>query len=166
MAQAQQRFNTQITDQASKLEEPTKEQVNNMKHENLMIHKELKRTQDFNRQLMSELGSFRDTKTAYSPSPKHEIGRQKPTKLFQNSLDGRKTSSTVYNVPLNFYKFPIATNQRKHLSMTLGSEDTGPTTAIRTGRTTNKLKRFKIEDGKLNRSGFKRKRKSVVITLS
>ena len=46
------------------------------------------------------------------------------------------------------------------------SDETRPNTIVNTGRNNRtKLKRFKIEDKKLNNTGFARKRKSFVIDI-
>ena len=58
MTDEQAEFNSMIKTQIDGLGDPTKTQIDRMKHENTMIHRELERTQDCNRKLITELNNI------------------------------------------------------------------------------------------------------------
>ena len=86
-----------------------------MKRENTMIHRELERTQDHNRKLLTELNNLSFSKNTQSPNPSLNNKFRDHKRSLHTSLNGRKTATSVYSTPLSTYDFPIK-KQNKELS--------------------------------------------------
>ena len=92
---------------------PTQVQINNMRHENKMIHKELERTQIANREMLTEIHSLRGATSAMSPSPRLNMKLNDRLVNLSSSINERKTSVSVYNTPLSKYNFPKTSNKQR-----------------------------------------------------
>ena len=100
MAEEQSEFNIGIKNQQDMMMKPTQVQINTMRQENKMIHKELERTQIANREMLSEISSLRGVTTAMSPSPRLSMKLNERFANFNSSMNDRKTSVSVYIVKL------------------------------------------------------------------
>ena len=113
MADEQSEFNVKIQNQQDMMQKPTQMQINTMRQENKMIHKELERTQVANREMLTEIHSLRGVATAMSPTPRLSMKLNERLGNLTSSLNDRKTSASVYNTPLSKYNFAKTTSKTK-----------------------------------------------------